>query len=196
MKRVPSDLSEEILMTEFSTSDEKSKMAFRCAFLESVKNYYQFGLVGCGYSKIKVLGTIDDYKLIISSLRKIYEIIPEFENYFKICIDAIDEIIKEWNNKYFWSYICWTNHGYGSYTVDGWFTKFFRNYKPTSMQKSLFPKHIAKVDYTYNHEDISDKYTMYIGILSSTYEDEFYVPDFTKIITKNIEKNKVLDKTK
>lgn len=183
MKRVPSDISEELIAPKFTTSTEKSQLAFRVAFLESVKEYYSFGTVGCGYSRVKILGEIKDYKLMITNLKKIMKIIPEFKPYFTNCISAIQEIIKEWNNKYFWSYICWSEHGYGSHSIDGWFTKFFRFYTgERAISKSQFPKHIAKVEYTHNES----KFIMYLGILTTTYDDGCYVPDFTKIIVQEV----------
>ena len=183
LKLIPSDMTEDMIVPKFSTLTEKSEWAFKCSFLETVSPYYEYGVWGCGFSKIKILGTIEDYQLIISTLNKIQEIVPDFNEYFKNCIEQVEEIIKEWDNKYFWKNICWTDHGYASHTVDGWFTKFYRNYSRGAKQVSSFPKHITKVSYSHDDTDI---YTMYMGLLTSTYEDGYYVPDFVKIITKKL----------
>ena len=182
LKRVPSNLTEDLIVPNFSTLTERSELAFKCSFIESISPYYEFGMVGCGYSRIKVLGTQKDYKLMITTLNKISKIIPEFKDYFKHCIEAIDDIIKEWNNKYFWKNICWTDHGYARHDVDGWFIKFFRNYDGKAKSQHAFPKHIAKVEYSHD----GDHYIMYMGLFDSTYEDDCYVADFTKIITKKV----------
>jgi hypothetical protein len=182
LELIPTNITEDMIVPKFSTLTERSEWAFKCSFLETVSPFYQYGLYGCGFSKIKILGTIDDYKLMITTLNKIQEIIPDFDSYFKNCIEQIEEIIKEWDNKYFWKDICWTEDGYGTKNVDGWFTKFYRNYDGRTKSVSSFPKHITKVDYTDLHDD--SKFTMYIGLLTSTYEDGCYVPDFIKVITQ------------
>ena len=186
LELVPIDMTEDMIVPKFSTLTEKSELAFKCSFLETVSPYYEYSVWGCGFSKIKRLGTIDDYKLMITTLNKIQDIIPDFKVYFKTCIETIEEIIKEWDNKYFWSYICWTDHGYAMHDVDGWFTKFYRKYNGKPKSVTSFSKHITKVDYL--HGDIN--YTMYMGLLTSSYEDGCYVPEFTKIITKQEKKEK------
>lgn len=173
LEKVPSNFTEDMIVPKFSTLTENSEIAFKASFLESVSNYYSFGAYACGYSKIKILGNVEDYILMISTLNRIIDIIPEFKNYFTVCIEAISEIIKEFNNKYFWHDICWTWTGYGSHSVDGWFTKFFRKYNGNPIQKSQFNKHIAKVPYI--HTDTGDQYIMYVGIFTSTWEDGCYM---------------------
>lgn len=182
LQKIPSNFTEDLIIPQFSTLTDNSKLAFMASFLESMSNYYTFGAVACGFSKIKVLGTIEDYQLMISTLNKIIGIIPEFTDYLNVCISAIEEIIKYFDNKYFWHYICWTEHGYGVNTVDGWFTKFFRIYDGSVKSTNEFNKHIAKVPYI--HEETGDEYITYLGIFTSTYEDGCYVPDFTKIVTR------------
>lgn len=185
LEKVPVGFTEDMIVPKFTTLTDKSEMAFKASFLESMSNYYEFGAVACGFSRIKVLGTIEDYQLMISTLNRIIEVVPDFKEYFNTCIGAIEEIIKQFDNKYFWHYICWTEHGYGSHTVDGWFTKFFRIYDGSVKSMNQFNKHIAKVPY--KHMETGDDYIMYMGIFTSTYEDGCYVPDFTKIITKIVE---------
>jgi hypothetical protein len=118
---------------------------------------------------------------MIKTLKSISKVIPELKEYNNKCIATIKDIIKEFNNRYFWADICKTIYGYAKHEVDGWYTNFFRIEQKSS---SLFPVHITKLEYT--NIDDGQTYYLYCGILSSVIEDKCMVPSFNKVIAQRI----------
>ena len=177
LNRLPSDIPENLIVPQFTTLDEKSKYAFKCAFLDTVSPFYNYGELSCGYNKIKVLGEQSDYILIEKTLQRLSLIIPELREYYEKCVWTIDDIILHWNDVEFWKDICKTESGYGERIIDGWFKKF---YVKEERDLDKYPKHCVKVDYT----SPDGEYTLYVGILSSKLEDGYLIPDFNKIIAK------------
>jgi hypothetical protein len=186
MKKIPSNITEDLIVPDFTTLDEKSKFAFKCAFLDTVSPFFALFGLWCGYNKIKVLGEKSDYLLISKTLKKLNHIIPELKDYYDKCKSVIDDIISNWDDSEFWKNICKTDSGYGSRKIDGWFIRFFLAEGNGQLYYQLddFPEHLAKVDYTDVEND--QDYTMYVGILSSKLEDGYLIPDFNKIIAKKI----------
>jgi len=179
MKRIPSNITENLIVPKFTTLDEKSEFAFKCAFLDTVSPFYNYGVLWCGYNKIKVLGEKSDYLLIGKTLKKLTNIIPELKDYYDKCKSVIDDIISNWDDVEFWKTICKTESGYGERIIDGWFKRF---YLKDERDLDKYPKHCVKIDYT----KPGNEYTMYVGILSSKLEDGYLIPDFNKIIAKKI----------
>lgn len=178
LNKLPSEIDEKLIVPNFTTLDEKSKFAFKCAFLDTVSPFYNYGVKWCGYNKIKVLGEQSDYILIGETLQKWSLIIPELKNYYEKCQLCINDIITNWDDVEFWKNICKTENGYTEKRIDGWFKRFYVK-EETDFDK--YPNHCIKVDYA----SPVGKYTLYIGILSSKLEDGYLVPDFNKIISKN-----------
>jgi hypothetical protein len=178
--KIPSAFTDDLIIPKFSTSTEKSEMAFKAAFLDAMSQYYNFGAYFCGYCRIKILGEISDYQKMISTMNKISEIIPELQNYLDLCCTYIECLIENWEDKDFWFDICKTSYGYAEHLVDGWFTKFFFNIKNKS--QTAFPSHISKINFKDLDTDID--YRMHVGILSSTIENEYMIPEFNTVIMK------------
>jgi len=183
IKRLPQKLGGNLIVPKFSTSDDKSRFAFKSAFLEISSPFYQYGTYWCGFNKIKLLGTQKDYLLIKSTLNEISEIIPELKDYSKKCTKIINKLIKNWNNVDFWKEICKTEYGYAKHDVDGWFTGFYMN---ESKSQESFPKHVVKINWKQKHDGLETDFTMYVGILLSKIEDGYLIPDFNKVIAKKV----------
>lgn len=182
LKKIPSNLTEEMIVPKFTTLDEKSGFAFKCAFLDTTSPFYTYQQLYCGYNKIKILGEKSDYELIGKSFEKISEIIPELKDYYKKCQKVVDEILLNWDDVEFWKNICKTKRGYGKQEIDGWFVQFFSKSREKYNSVEDFSEQIVKLNYKSPDGD----YTMYVGILSSKLEDGYMVPDFNRITTKNI----------
>lgn len=129
---IPSDFTEEMIVPKFTTLTDESSFAFKTTFLETASSYYTYNAYACGYNKVKVYGEVSDYELMINTLDKIENIIPEFSEYFKKCNDGINDVIKNWDDQEFWSLICKSAWGYGVQVIDGWFTKFFNDLRPAT----------------------------------------------------------------
>lgn len=185
LEKIPIGLTDNLICPKFTTVTKDSKFAFRSAFLDAMKVYYNYGYWCCGYNKVKIYGEISDYKLMISTLEKISTLITELKEYFDQCILMLNTIITKWDDSDFWKDICKTEYGYAQHDVDGWFINFFWNICRGSYNtpsQSSFPEHISKISY----KDISSgtEYIMYVGILSSTIYDGCLVPHFNKIIVQ------------
>jgi len=98
LNRLPSDIPENLIVPQFTTLDEKSKYAFKCAFLDTVSPFYNYGVLSCGYNKIKVLGEQADYILIEKTLQRLSLIIPELREYYEQCVWTLDNIIEKWDD--------------------------------------------------------------------------------------------------
>lgn len=181
-KKVPSDLTDDMIVPKFTTIDKDSEFAFRSAFLDVVSPYYSPVVYACGYNKIKILGEQSDYQLIIDSLSKIVNIIPEFMDYSIDVGKTINDMIENWDNVDYWKDICKTETNYGTRVIDGWFRSFYVN-EITSTYN--VPEHLTKVDYTDEHDN---EYTLYVGILSSKLEDGYLIPRFNKIVAQKVNK--------
>lgn len=198
---MPSGIKNEHVVPKFSTLNEKSSYAFQCSFLDTVSVYYNYSLYGCGYKKIRVEGKISDYKLMIDTLKKWGEMVPNFMSYIERCILVLEDIIENWTDKNFWKNILRSESGYLQEVYDGWFTRFYHNLKRKSHDIGIYSKkkivdgyrdsdfvpHLSKVDYEVQGFTHSNGfYTMYSGILSSKVDGDYLVPDFGYMVAPQI----------
>jgi len=188
-KHIPSELKMKDVLLNFSTVTDSSKFGFSTAFLDAVSPYYNYSMYLCGYNKIKVLGTLDDYILIKSGLERLSDIFngTTMISYIDRCVSVIDDVIKNFEDKNFWGEIfsiknCGSGH---QEEVVGWFSKLFDK-KPRPGYVGNFNSHISTVEY----ENITTgrSFIMSSGILSSVIEDEYLVPDFNFYINEKGEK--------
>lgn len=178
--QIPQALTEDLIVPKFTTLSEASKFAFQAAFLDAMAPYYEYGGYWCGYNKIKILGDIRDYQLMITTLRQIYALIPPLKSYGKHCIKVLQAVIDHWDDQAYWFEICKTEYGYAQRDVDGWFTHLFHDIQ-TKSQKS-YPSHLSKIKYQDWHT--GEEFCMYVGIMSSLLEDRCLVPAFNTVIMR------------
>lgn len=177
---VPSNILEHTF-PKFSTNDENSTMANYTAFLDMVSPYYIYSMYLCGISKIKILGTEEDWNLFKHNCNEISFTIPEFTTYLLTVKDTINKIIgssTDWEN-FFKLDKC----GSGSeVVVSGWIKDFFIEQPKVSYPEN-FISCISKIDY-HCHNDNKD-YRLYAGLFASEREDGYLVPAFDKIYFLN-----------
>lgn len=65
-KHLPID--PDLVLPEFSTANEMSRMATLAAFLEASSPYYNYMMFACGIPKVKILGTSLDWSKIVGGL--------------------------------------------------------------------------------------------------------------------------------
>lgn len=178
-KLVPSELGEHNVILNFSTTTNRAKVAFSTAFLEAASPYYCYSMYLCGYNKIKVLGTIEDYRLmvdVIENLTGIFENTP-IERYLKYVLIYTRAIIHNFTEEVFWKDIfyvkvCGSGH---QEEVHGWFVNFFADFGGYKFIEA-YPKHISVIEY--ENKSTGRFYKMEVGILSSKIEDGYLIPDF------------------
>jgi hypothetical protein len=174
LKKIPIDFDKLLIIPEFSTLDDDSRLAFSTAFLDAMSPYYKYSYYGCVYNKIKILGTKDDYELIRNTVYNIRDKIEKttvLYTYLKNVMTTMDRVDANWDDDAFWTRILWTENGYMSDTIDGWILGLTNNKSKT---------HISKVNYTeltYNRD-----FTMLVGLFSSIVENGYMIPSFQRII--------------
>lgn len=178
-KLIPAGLEKETVVLNFSTSTASSKLAFSTSFLEAASPYYQYSMYLCGFNKINVLGTIEDYELMKNSIVNLSVVFvgKKIVKYFDKVSALIDEIIVGFDDEQFWKDIFYVKKcGSGSQQeVKGWLHTLFADFKGLKFM-TAFPKHKAVVEYKNLSTDLS--YKMEVGLFSSVIEDGYLVPDF------------------
>lgn len=180
-KLIPSGLKQDDVILNFSTTTQSSTFAFSTSFLDAASPYYNYMMYMCGYNKIKVLGSIEDYEMMsdaISRLKNIYDGTDTVMiNYLNKSDENVQNIIYNWENKDFWNKIFYLEEcGSGSQVeAKGWFTDFFNKY-PSVGYVENFSTHISIVEY--KNIDTDKDYVMNSGLLSSIIEGDYLIPDF------------------
>ena len=172
LELLPADIQRQDIIPNFTTSDDDSRLAFALSFLETVSSYYEYTWYGCNYNKIKILGEISDYKLMLDSLDRFNRITP-LQNYITQAKNAVQDIITHWNDDMFWKTILWTEVGYGGDIVDGWFKNLFN-------KCSHWHEHLCVVEATETSQN--NVFLTVTGILSSRIENGYLVPNFERMV--------------
>jgi len=174
---IPKIFTKDLIIPKLSTNTPESEFACACAFLDTVSPYYNYTYYGCGYNKIKILGTKKDYEILENAFIDIMNIFQHNKKFDKLIggIDhysrTISKIVLNYDDDKFWERILWTEEGYIDRNVDGWIMPFYT-------QEADF----AVVEYT---ELLSNKkYALATGILSSEIKDGYLVPNFEKFIVE------------
>lgn len=183
---IPSGLNKDNIVLEFSTTTQSSKLAFSTSFLEAASPYFNYSMKMCGFNKINVLGTKEDYRLMIHTLedlRMIFVNCSSMEKYLHLAGGLIKNILMSWDDEKFWKDIfyvkrCGSGH---DQVVDGWFEKFFYQMKGLKYLAS-YPKHVSKIQY--KNLSSGNKYEMSVGFFSSKIENEYLVGDFEYGVNK------------
>lgn len=178
---VPSDIMEHCF-PNFTTNNEKSKIANYTAFLDMVSPYYNYSMFLCGIPKIKILGSKEDWYLFIDNCLKISKQIPEFITYLLKVSNRITTILEEIVD--YSNFFSLQKCGSGSQLeVNGWITEFFIEQPKVPYLNNFIPC-ISKIDY-HNYNDGND-YRLYAGLFSSIIKDSYLIPDFDNIYFKKI----------
>ncbi|MCK9417641.1 DUF4419 domain-containing protein [Candidatus Dojkabacteria bacterium] len=171
---IPKIFTKDLIIPKLSTTTPEFEFACSCAFLDTVSPYYEYRYSGCGYNKIKVLGTKKDYEILEATLNKIIDICGS-NNFKKIYGEGfysnLRKIISNYDDDKYWERILWTEEGYINRKVDGWIMPFY-----------TYNADFAVVEYT---ESLSNKkYALATGILSSKIKNGYLVPKFEKFIVE------------
>jgi hypothetical protein len=154
---VPVDVS--IFVPEFSTHTRESRVATMAAFMDGVKVYYDYMMFLCGIPAVKVLGTIQDWQMIMKSLVDIDILFTQhgvsvtqwFENVSGIILSIISTLAGNDRTEFWKNMFSQKNVGSGSQlSIDGWIVQLYRNRRPGIIDS--FPQSWACVPFTNLHE--------------------------------------------
>jgi len=119
------------LCPTFSTTDHVAKACHELGIMDCLKSYFEYRVTTeCGISKVKLQGSVDDWKMLVESLNILDEL--ELTDWKEVLLPILDNLSRAVANKetdeYFWTTIYKSHFGGGSGshpTVDGWCTNFF-----------------------------------------------------------------------
>ena len=193
-------LPEKIIpLPEFTTETSQSVFAHKIAFLDAVSPYYNYSMYCCGFPKIRLDGTLEDWGWIINSILEMKGKFTIIDNYLSTVFHIILDICKciednEYAIDFFKDIFYAKKCGSGSQTeVYGWFTKLFIK-EPTVRFTENFSSHTAVIEYT--NLSTNRKYKMACGLVDSDLlvcSDGFnyFIPEFS-YITEEIKDEKKL----
>lgn len=157
---VPVDVN--IFVPEFSTHDHDSRLACYAALCDGLQVYYNYSTFCCGIPQIKLTGTIEDWKLISSSIdtvaKMFYSVDLPLVGLYLIAVKKLVEditiavedptFLSNENYKMWWLDIFSRNNvgSGGQFNISGWITKLF--YKIPQMPRiENFSSTISVVPY-------------------------------------------------
>lgn len=181
-EHVPLDV--DMFFPTFSTSTLLYETAIYATFCDTVSPYYDYMTFLCGIPKVRVEGTVEDWTILITSLKKINNILNI--KYLSRMEEYGQTILNNLNNGAFWRDIFrLVKCGSGSQVeVSGWFTRIFLK-KPLLRFTYNYPTHVSKVDY--QNLETERKFNMRLGLFGSKIEDGFLIPEYGYIIHEKVE---------
>lgn len=121
----------DILTSNFSTTNQTSKIVSQITVMETVKEYFNYRviMVGCGIPKITIEGTTEDWEMILTKTKYISKYnLSWWTSELEPIIGQIIKAKKGDFDKRFWMKMVksHTEKKYGSpTTINGWIVKFF-----------------------------------------------------------------------
>jgi hypothetical protein len=193
---IPKGLSREDILLNFSTTGKADTFGFSTAFLDAASPYYNYSMYMCGFNKIKVLGTVEDYKRMLKAINHLVldifdmpdEISPVMEYLMKIAL-IVEDLKLNFDNREFWAgifYVEFCGSGHQE-EVRGWFSNLFAKYPDVGYVQN-FSTHLSVINYKNITTD--KEYTMNSGILSSVVENDYLMPEFEYYINEIITNKK------
>jgi hypothetical protein len=160
---VPSDT--DTFLPSFTTSSERSKLAFYAAFADTCSPFYNYGMLLCDFPRVTVLGTQEDWdQLALSWAALPSELFPT--EYFKAVSSVLVGLRTLRDEPDFWRKMFkLTNCGSGHQTeVSGWIVDLFVSVKRPSYTRN-FSTHASRVDY--KNVTTNREYSLFAGLFSS-----------------------------
>ena len=179
-KLVPTD--SEVFLPVFTTSTPESQFAFKAAFADAVSPYYNYVMYRCGISKVKILGTQEDWEKISIAVEKLGALLPLASGYYTKLVNTIKKFASptaEDFKKLFSLKKCGSGH---RTEVEGWIRDFYINVeRPTYVGN--FSTHISLVSYKDLDTDVN--YEIKHGLFSSKITTDGYLePLFGYVINE------------
>lgn len=159
---------------EFSTTCPGARLAHYAAFCDMVSPYYSYGMMLCGFPRMVIRGTGEDYARMWSTWFKLPNLLRDLD---KVWYDRVNDLLIEIGQAYcnqdaaFWSKIfsakkCGSGH---QTNVDGWFTQLYRKKPDGPRYAGNYPSTAAKVDYKLI--DTNQTFSMIQGLFASKADD-------------------------
>ncbi len=181
---VPIDAT--LFIPKFSTTTEMAQLTHLASFAETCSPYYSYMTFMCGFRRIRMDGTADDYDLAMGRAIAIYN---EFDrigsplatwmsgNMLPWLSNIADAYHKK-DAKYFENMLSVERCGSGGeIEVDGWWSKIYRQQPKGVRKPENFPTQIARVPWI--NIETQRRFTLNCGLFYSTKDsDDFMQPNF------------------
>ena len=178
---VPTDIDK--FLPEFTTSTVESKFAHSCSFCDAVSPYYNYGMMMCGFRKVKIEGTSDDWVKVMESFRLVSGVLDKIDKAYVFDVLSIlsrisflDSSDANFYDNIFALERCGSG---GQVEVTGWFQKFYMK-KPSPRYTYNYSTQVSQVNFTTLWD--GKKHMISSGILGSNLEDGFAVPQFEYVL--------------
>jgi hypothetical protein len=183
-------------LPEFSTSNSMCNLAMNVAFCDMVSPYYSYGTFMCGFPKVRIEGTKDDWALIQDKLNILSGLFSgNLSAYLKRCLNVVENIVsatKEGNATLFKNMVKLQKCGSGSqYEMSGWIMQLlYKCDHPTQLEG--LPPHYTHMDYT--NMETERKFSLYCGVFYSTIDGDFLLPEYDAFRFEILEQPKAKSK--
>lgn len=139
------------IISNFSTTNSASKIAFEISLMDVVKSYFRYGMSTlCGIPEITLEGTTDDWKILVEKARKLSEY--DLDWWITNLIPVLEQFVSASENKVdldFWQSFFKLGGGSGGPFIDGHVNMFFPYVK--KYESDTFIKNKSKGRYfSYN----------------------------------------------
>lgn len=167
---IKKNIKEDILtwMTpDFSTTTSKDRTVSNIALMGTVSEYFGMKFeLGCGLSKLTLLGTLNDWKLLLEKVSNLKRFgVKDLTDWSEVLIHVLTEFVNSYQetiNEDFWQRICTSKRrGSGSQqTFRGWFLVF----SPFSVSGRYLLRSLESIRKDHVYAEIDDDDIVCAGI--------------------------------
>ena len=180
---VPTDVS--VFFPSFSTATPAYEFAAKTAFADMVSPYYNYSMYLCGFPKIMVRGTDEDWARINNQIAKIKSLIPGLTEYFNRVTTVITNISSDRTSEFwkdmFYLERCGSGH---QEEVKGWIRDLFLKNSFYSLIGN-FPSGVSSIDY--KQMETKRRFSLCYGLFSSVEDGDYLIPDFGSVINEYVD---------
>lgn len=179
---VPVDI--DLFLPKFTTTTYMARMSHLANFAEACTPYYRYMTFMCGFPRIRIDGTIDDYDLTVGRAVAIYNELDRIDSPLapwiaQIALPWLSNIadgVHRRDASFFSRMIATERCGSGGEIhVNGWWTRLFRD-QPDDPKPENFPTQIARVPW--ENVETKRRFSLNCGVFASEAEEEFWNPLF------------------
>lgn len=183
--------TQNMFLPDFSTADQTANLALLMSFMDAASPYYDYRMrTMCGIPRIRLEGSKEDWKLLISKTSDLQKVFTDLDPYFSNLIPVLESITAAFDGQIdekFWMSIYKKGGGSGGPYVHGWITAFVvyvnerlkRNFDWKSfrgLNVADFPTHISQIDFIWEYYGQEIPMNFVGGIVEVTQEDGFLTP--------------------
>lgn len=143
LRAAVTDATADLFLAKFSTSTLEDDVTILVSFMDAASPFYKYTVeTRCGITSIQLLGTREDYDLLVAKARQMAEAFPALAGYFRILVPVLIKIAGTFTalDQEFWSSFYRYKQESGIDLVTGWINTFqiFKQTKSGPIMKTDF----------------------------------------------------------